>query len=265
VSPRASEEEIKRSYRRLASRYHPDVNASADAHQVFVEINEAYEILSDPQQKWRYDQFFLQPETHSHPRQTSSPPQYQAEDKRKRRGRKETSEERIHKAEFVRHRNREFNKRMRTLSFISLAFAFSIFLDHYLPLRNYFDSVKYAFSPEDALMSRNRSISYTIMTGDTPLSLSVKDWGDEHVLLQDQEAYFSETPIWRVLASVQLKNVRFVPDDGLYSLMLMYGLVTLASLFVITYKLENDLFFPAFITFFSNVFVLSFIVLKITN
>ena len=53
----ASEDEIKKAYRKLAKQYHPDVNKSPDAEAKFKEINEAYEVLSDPQKRQTYDQF----------------------------------------------------------------------------------------------------------------------------------------------------------------------------------------------------------------
>lgn len=55
VDRNASENEIKRAYRRLAHRYHPDVNPDADAEDRFKEINEAYEILSDSDKRAKYD------------------------------------------------------------------------------------------------------------------------------------------------------------------------------------------------------------------
>ena len=54
----ASEDEIKRAYRKLAKKYHPDVNqGDAEAEARFKEVGEAYEVLSDPDKKARYDQF----------------------------------------------------------------------------------------------------------------------------------------------------------------------------------------------------------------
>ena len=57
VSKDASSEDIKSAYRKLAKKYHPDVNKDPGAADKFKEINEAYECLSDPQKKSNYDQF----------------------------------------------------------------------------------------------------------------------------------------------------------------------------------------------------------------
>jgi molecular chaperone DnaJ len=57
VSKDASPDDIKSAYRRLAKKYHPDVNKEPDAAEKFKEVNEAYECLSDPNKKSNYDQF----------------------------------------------------------------------------------------------------------------------------------------------------------------------------------------------------------------
>lgn len=57
VSRNASKEEIKRAYRRLARKYHPDVNKEPGAEETFKEINRAYEVLSEPETRDRYDRF----------------------------------------------------------------------------------------------------------------------------------------------------------------------------------------------------------------
>ncbi len=53
----ASEDEIRSAYRKLARQYHPDVNDADDAAARFREVTEAYEVLSDPQRRQRYDMF----------------------------------------------------------------------------------------------------------------------------------------------------------------------------------------------------------------
>jgi len=51
----ASTDDIKKAYRKLARQYHPDVNKKPDAEKRFKEINEAHEVLSDPEKRKRYD------------------------------------------------------------------------------------------------------------------------------------------------------------------------------------------------------------------
>lgn len=55
VSRSATGEEIKKAFRRLARKYHPDHNKAREAESKFKEINEAYEVLSDPEKRRRYD------------------------------------------------------------------------------------------------------------------------------------------------------------------------------------------------------------------
>ncbi|MEW9500477.1 molecular chaperone DnaJ [Jeotgalibacillus marinus] len=57
VSEGASKEDIKKAYRRLSKKHHPDINKEKDAGEKFIEIKEAYETLSDDQKRAHYDQF----------------------------------------------------------------------------------------------------------------------------------------------------------------------------------------------------------------
>jgi molecular chaperone DnaJ len=57
VTRTASADEIKRAYRQLARKYHPDVNKEPDAENRFKELSEAYEVLSDERKRQLYDQF----------------------------------------------------------------------------------------------------------------------------------------------------------------------------------------------------------------
>ena len=57
VSRDVDKDELKRAYRRLARQYHPDVNKEPGAEEKFKEINRAYEVLSEPETRTRYDRF----------------------------------------------------------------------------------------------------------------------------------------------------------------------------------------------------------------
>src|SRR5690242_20730075 len=57
VGRSADRDEIQRAYRTLARKYHPDVNKDPQAEERFKEINEAFSVLSDPEQRTRYDRF----------------------------------------------------------------------------------------------------------------------------------------------------------------------------------------------------------------
>jgi curved DNA-binding protein len=57
ISRDASKDEIQRAYRKLARKFHPDLNKEAGSEEKFKEINEAYEVLKDPAKREKYDQF----------------------------------------------------------------------------------------------------------------------------------------------------------------------------------------------------------------
>lgn len=57
VEKNANESEIKNAYRKLARKYHPDINHDKGAEDKFKDVNEAYQVLSDPEKRKKYDQF----------------------------------------------------------------------------------------------------------------------------------------------------------------------------------------------------------------
>lgn len=57
VDKKASPEEIQKAYRRLARKHHPDINKTPEAEARFKQVNEAHQVLSDPEKRAKYDQF----------------------------------------------------------------------------------------------------------------------------------------------------------------------------------------------------------------
>jgi curved DNA-binding protein len=70
VAREATAEEIKKAFRKLARKYHPDVSKEADAELRMKEVNEAYAVLSDPEKRAAYDQLGA----HYRPGQEFRPP-----------------------------------------------------------------------------------------------------------------------------------------------------------------------------------------------
>lgn len=92
ISPNATQEEIRLAFRQMARVYHPDVNNAPDAETRFREINEAYEILADPEKRKSYDFFAVpsedtaapqpEPPTPDIPASPASPPARKTEEQR---------------------------------------------------------------------------------------------------------------------------------------------------------------------------------------
>jgi curved DNA-binding protein len=61
IERNATDDQIRKAYRRLARQYHPDVNKSPDAAKRFAEVSEAYEVLSDAEKRREYDRFGRSP------------------------------------------------------------------------------------------------------------------------------------------------------------------------------------------------------------
>jgi hypothetical protein len=121
----AHAQEVKRAYRKLALQYHPDRNPSAEAAAIFVEVNEAYEVLGDPQRKQEYDQLLQGVPA-------PAKPVYQTYDPRYRRG---PATESASKRKEALALMRDYLKHAIMFSRLALLFSFVLIADYSLPTK----------------------------------------------------------------------------------------------------------------------------------
>lgn len=130
VSPSASQHEIKKAFRKLAIRYHPDKNPSADVKHLFHDINEAYDVLGDAQKRAHYDNRRANPfaEILNEPVHQHRDPAY----RRKRPGGPPRKREPTPAQMLM----RDYLKYVKWASRIGLLVSSLFFVDYYLPYRH---------------------------------------------------------------------------------------------------------------------------------
>ena len=132
VSTNASDQEIKSAYRRLVKRFHPDRQSPEASHEQIAAINEAYDILSDPERRAQYDRgfsyIFVDTPVEEHPVEV-----YKREFKRKRREEERLEAERRFAAKEAAYRV------MRWIHVPIVAFAFLLMLHDWFAL----DTIKF--------------------------------------------------------------------------------------------------------------------------
>ena len=261
VSRLSREDEIKRSYRRMVSKYHPDVNPDPNAHAILIEINEAYQILGNQNLKWLYDQqlSFQQNAVLENGTSNSEP----IDPRKARRGRKETAEEREEKRVYAIKRNRTFNRRLKILSVFSFLISSLIFIDHYLPKDQSGVKAYLPFKLNNVILNQE---GYSIfLNNERKMNLIATQINNHTVTLNDEEVLISITPIFGIISDIQIDKYTFKPLESLFDTMLIYGIVCLASMFVINYKIEESIVLPAIITFFCNMLVVAFFILWLSE
>ncbi len=254
----ASLDEIKRSYRRLASKYHPDVNPDPNAHFILTEINEAYSVLGNTNLKWMYDQQleYQNTSTFSAPVFAEAPQDL----RKRRRGHKETPEEKQQKIIFAIARNRAFNIKMKYISLVIFLFSGLIFLDHYLPSSSVFQKAYPNFRPEKVEVG-SRVIYNLFLQKGKQINMEAIERNEEAIGLRSDEALFVNTPLLGVHRKIQVGKIVFKQLDGLYELMLLFGIICLISIYVLFFRLNESMVLPTILTFFNGIIVLAFFIL----
>jgi hypothetical protein len=134
VSQNASGSEIKSAYRKLVRRFHPDISKDSDADRKIKEINEAYDVLSDPVKKHMYDtrstRFYFEVEEQ---KPVHRDPKY----RRQSPGRKHKSEQEVLHEWMEGHKNIP-----RWISIFSLIFCSILALDFSLPYRKSLETIE---------------------------------------------------------------------------------------------------------------------------
>jgi hypothetical protein len=241
----------------MVSKYHPDVNPDPEAHAILIEINEAYGVLGDQNLKLMYDQ---QLNFQQNIISTNYTSKTESIDPRKtRRGRKETAEEREQKWMYAIKRNKIFNRRLKILSVFSFLISSLIFVDHYLPKEQSDAKAYLTFKLNKVILHQE---GYSIfLNNERKMNLIPIQVNEQVIHLNDDEVLISKTPILGIISDIQIDKFTFKPVDSLFDTMLIYGIVCLASMFVLNYKIDESMVLPAIITFFCNMLVLAFFIL----
>ena len=152
VSTSASESEIKKAFRKLAVRYHPDKNASAEAKPRFLEINEAYDVLGDRVKRALYDERRANPFS-----ELLEEPTPQHRDPAYRRRTPYQASKREPPATYI--LMRDYLKYMLWVSRIGLVAAFLFFLDYLMPYRQVDEAIEEIY----AVRTRRAGAAYHII------------------------------------------------------------------------------------------------------
>lgn len=190
LSPSASESEIKRAFRQLAIRYHPDKNPSPEARPLFHDINEAYDVLGDPEKRALYDARRENPfaEIFSEPVQPHRDPAY----RRKRTHRPNPNRE--PPASYI--LMRDYLKYVMWISRVGLVFSTLFFADYFLPRVQEEEAIVNIYA-----VKFRRSVSHHIITTASGREIKLYDYKAEN-FAREKTIRGSFTPVFDSIISV---------------------------------------------------------------
>ena len=196
IGRQAEDAEIKKAYRQLAILFHPDKNRSAKASTLFQEINEAHEVLSDPDKRFQYDQLlrgkYVGPATVGQPYHRD--PAY----RRRQQGYQAPKSGPSEKLLMMLH----LLKYLRVTSFVGLAWCAILAVDYLLPSR---------ISKEIVLAEGHREISWQLHHVPNVL---VTNKGNQFPVDQDGVGFFSTGDEIEVVSSFMMNILIKVESSG---------------------------------------------------
>jgi curved DNA-binding protein CbpA len=168
VSPSASASEIKRAFRRLAIRYHPDKNPAEEVRSLFHDINEAYDVLGDAEKRVTYDNRRANPfaDILTEPAPSHRDPAY-------RRKAYQPPKKREPPASYVLMRDNL--KHVMWISRVGLLVSTLFFVDYFLPYLHYDETV----DEIAVVMVRNR-VSYHLVQTTSGREIKLYDYAATH-------------------------------------------------------------------------------------
>lgn len=196
IARTASTIEIRRTYRRLAILYHPDKNPDPEAGELFKEINEAYDVLGDPEKRKLYDTRLENPfaellqqeeqPRHRDPRyrkKPGTPPQYKTNTQLRQ--------------ELI----QEYLPYMRRILFFSIGFCALLGVDYILPFRKESGTIN--------------SVSYQVIRRSHTSDIVELDNGKQFKIHRDDESHFVASEKVTVFSTWVLgKSVKAEAQDG---------------------------------------------------
>ncbi len=197
VPPSASDSEIKKAFRKLAVRYHPDKNASAEANSLFQEINEAYDTLGDPEKRARYDAWRDNPfaEIIAEPARTHRDPAY------RRRGAYAPRKSEPPASYIL---MRDYLKYVLWISRIGLFASALFFLDYFLPYRQLQERIKNIYA-----VRFGRSIGHHVILTETGRKIKLYDF-DAVSFRNEPTIRISRTMIYHTVMSASNASGSYV-------------------------------------------------------
>jgi hypothetical protein len=214
VSPAASESEIKKAFRKLAIRYHPDKNPMPEAKNIFQQINEAYDVLSDRGKRAQYDDRLANPFAEI----LSQPAQPSHRDPAYHRKKPFQTHPKEPPAAFV--LMRENLKYIMWVSRMGVFASALFFIDYFLPYRVVEERIRGIYAVEGA-----RTVSYHLIVTDT--GRKIKLYNYDGFLSRESGIVVTVSRLYHTIMSVSGQDEKSV--------------VRLAYLY------RNLIFFPVFL------------------